>query len=86
MTALTQGRKQSTGETILVVDDLSLMRERTRLGLVFAGYRVIEACDGREAVDVYMSQRPDAVFMDTTMPVMSGSEALTEIISSRLAC
>ena len=68
-----------TGGTILVVEDLALIRERILLGLGFGGYRVIEASDGQEGVDLYKSERPDAVFMDMMMPVMDGIEALDAI-------
>lgn len=79
MAALETDTLTSEGQTILVVDDLSLIRERTRWALLHAGYQVIEAGDGREAVDMYRSHRPAAVLMDMTMPVMSGIEALEEI-------
>jgi len=38
-----------------------------------------EAADGEEAVSVYREERPDIVFLDLTMPVKSGYEALEEI-------
>jgi two-component system chemotaxis response regulator CheY len=65
--------------TILVVDDAAFMRLRAVKLLVAAGYSVIEAENGRLAVEVYHRERPDAVLMDITMPEMDGLEALTEI-------
>jgi two-component system chemotaxis response regulator CheY len=65
--------------TILVVDDAAFMRLRAVKLLQEAGYIVLEAENGRLAVDVYSRERPDAVLMDITMPEMDGLEALAEI-------
>jgi two-component system chemotaxis response regulator CheY len=64
---------------ILVVDDAAFMRLRAVKLLVEAGYVVVEAENGRLAVDAYTRERPDAVLMDITMPEMDGLEALAEI-------
>lgn len=64
---------------ILVVDDAAFMRLRAAKLLTDAGYQVLEAENGRVAVDVYRRERPDAVLMDITMPDMDGLEALSEI-------
>lgn len=64
---------------IMVVDDLPLMRLRIREALVEAGHEVIEATEGREAVEKYESARPDAVLLDIGMPGMDGTEALKQI-------
>lgn len=41
---------------------------------------VIEGCDGEEAVALYKEHRPDIVFLDITMPVIDGVEALKLIL------
>jgi two-component system, chemotaxis family, chemotaxis protein CheY len=64
---------------ILVVDDAAFMRLRAVKLLVEAGYVVVEAENGRLAVEVYAREKPDAVLMDITMPEMDGLEALAEI-------
>ncbi|HEX8941050.1 MAG TPA: response regulator [Candidatus Limnocylindrales bacterium] len=66
---------------ILVVDDAAFMRLRTAKVLAEAGHEVLEAENGRLAVEIYRRERPDAVLMDITMPEMDGLEALTEIRS-----
>ena len=64
---------------ILVVDDAAFMRLRAAKLLVDAGHTVLEAENGRLAVEVYTRERPDAVLLDITMPEMDGLEALSEI-------
>ena len=64
---------------ILVVDDAAFARVRTRRALVDAGHEVLEAENGRQAVEMYELHRPDAVLLDITMPEMDGIEALAAI-------
>ncbi|MGE5618078.1 MAG: response regulator [Sphingomonadaceae bacterium] len=64
---------------ILVVDDDDVARPVVVNLLKQAGHRVIEACDGVEGVSKYEDERPDAVFMDITMPRMDGLNALVAI-------
>lgn len=65
--------------TILVVDDAAFMRMRMSKILSEAGYDVIQAENGLDAVQKYKGSRPDAVLMDITMPEMDGLAALKEI-------
>ncbi len=67
--------------TILVVDDAAFMRMRMSKILTEAGYQVVQAENGLEAVAKYQSEKPDAVLMDITMPEMDGLTALKEIRS-----
>jgi two-component system chemotaxis response regulator CheY len=65
---------------ILVVDDAGIIRRWCNRTLSEYGHEVIEAADGREAVQLYLSHRPDGVLLDVTMPVMNGLAALDEIM------
>lgn len=62
-------------ETILIVDDDTTNRLVLRGLLTQAGYKVVEARDGAEAVESYSLHKPQAVLMDVMMPVMDGYEA-----------
>ncbi|WP_456329831.1 response regulator [Archaeoglobus sp.] len=62
---------------IMVVDDEIAMREI--LKIMLKDYKVIEASNGREAVELYKKERPDIVLMDIMMPLMNGIEATSEI-------
>lgn len=60
---------------VLVVDDFADNREMYSEYLAFSGYDVIEARNGKEAVDAANDRRPDIIIMDLSLPVMDGWEA-----------
>ena len=64
---------------ILIVDDASFMRMMLKDILSKEGYAIIEAVDGKDAVEKYKIEMPDIVTMDITMPNMTGIESLKEI-------
>jgi two-component system, cell cycle sensor histidine kinase and response regulator CckA len=66
---------------VLVVDDEMLIREVVRKTLERAGYRVLSAKDGMEAVEVFADRfdEIDLVLLDMTMPLMDGREALARL-------
>lgn len=66
--------------TIMVVDDAMFMRKKCAQVLTQNGYTVLEAANGKEAVDIYKSSKPDAVLLDITMPDMDGLQALKELL------
>src|ERR1041385_7365400 len=59
----------------MVVDDSEDIRELLRMQLTQLGYRVVEAADGREAVEAVRREHPALILMDLTMPVLDGFEA-----------
>ncbi|MGD8997556.1 MAG: response regulator transcription factor [Anaerolineae bacterium] len=62
------------GPTILVVDDEPTVTEVVSIYLKRAGYGVIEASDGREALEILENQSPDLVVLDLTLPEVDGLE------------
>ena len=64
---------------VLVADDSRVMRLWAQRLLGGAGYEVVTAENGQEAVTLYAQYAPDAVLLDVTMPVMDGVTALAEI-------
>lgn len=62
-------------QTVLVVDDLEDNRAMLARRLERAGYRIIEATDGAEAVAITVNDRPDLILMDISMPGVDGIEA-----------
>jgi len=72
------------GIKVLVVDDSALMRRQLRKILEAAGNFKIElARDGKEAIDLNLSFKPDVISLDINMPVMDGLTALAYIMASR---
>ena len=63
-----------TGKTILVADDESHILNVVSLKLRNAGYRVLTARDGQEALDIALAERPDLLITDYHMPQLSGLE------------
>jgi CheY-like chemotaxis protein len=61
---------------VLIVDDVQLFSDVVGGALRRAGYEVLGARNGREAVDVVRRRRPSLVLLDLAMPVMGGIEAL----------
>ena len=68
-------------EWILFVDDEAMIRNLGRKVLEGAGYTVITASDGREALDIFTRDRArlDLVILDMTMPLLSGLEVLARM-------
>ena len=65
---------------ILVVDDESRMRKLVRYFLVKDGYSVVEAADGEEAVDVFMSDKDiSLIILDVMMPKLDGYGVAEEV-------
>jgi two-component system cell cycle response regulator DivK len=60
---------------VLVVDDVSDMRDLYEEFLALHGFQVVQAANGVEALDVAQSVRPAAIVMDLEMPTMGGTEA-----------
>jgi len=65
--------------TILIVDDEEIVRFALSEKLKEHGFSVIEACSGRDAVDIGMKEDVDAVLLDLKMPDMDGIETLQEL-------
>ena len=64
---------------VLVVEDNEDSRYVMRLALEVLGYRVCEAENGEEAITVADRERPNAILMDITMPVLDGLKATARI-------
>jgi len=61
-------------QTVLVVDDEKDIVELIRYNLAQAGYRVVTAGDGQQALDLARRDRPDLVVLDLMLPALSGLE------------
>ena len=70
--------------TVLVVDDVSMMRKILRQLLSehcdIAPNNIFEAYDGSNAISVYTQRKPDIVFLDIAMPDKDGKAIIEELI------
>ncbi|MEN9460356.1 MAG: hypothetical protein RIS84_376 [Pseudomonadota bacterium] len=64
---------------ILVVDDSTVDRMNIQNIVKDAGYEVIAAASGQEAIEKAASEKPDLIFMDVVMNQMDGYQACREI-------
>ncbi len=69
----------STAGYVLVVDDDAALRDLQRRGLEKAGLRVVEADNGRLAMDLIRTQVPSAIVLDLLMPEMDGFAVIAEL-------
>lgn len=67
---------------ILAVDDERHIVRLIQVNLERAGYEVVTAYDGREALKKIAEERPDLVVLDVMMPYMDGLETLKQIRSN----
>jgi len=73
----------ASGQVILAVDDSASMRQMVRYTLEGAGYKVVQAADGVEALEILKTfPRPYLIITDINMPRMNGIELLRHIRAS----
>jgi CheY-like chemotaxis protein len=77
---------QGGTETILLVDDEDLIRDLGKRTLRKAGYTVLTASNGKEALEIYRKEqsRIDLVILDLIMPEMGGKECLKGLLEINL--
>jgi two-component system alkaline phosphatase synthesis response regulator PhoP len=68
------GPSAAQPRTILVADDEAHILHVVSLKLRNAGYRVITARDGQEALEIAVAEQPDLIITDYHMPQLSGLE------------
>ena len=71
---------------ILIAEDEPDIRELVAFTLRFAGYEVVTASNGEEAVQMAVKELPDMALMDVRMPRMTGYEACEKIKSEPSIC
>ena len=69
----------ATGATVLVVEDYDELRFVVSLTLRMSGYRVLEAANGQEAIEIARREHPDLILMDLNLPVVDGLTAARRI-------
>lgn len=67
------------GKTVMIVDDSASLRQVVNLTLKNAGYDVIEACDGKDALTKLDGSRVHLIISDVNMPNMDGISLVKEV-------
>lgn len=70
---------QANGATVLLVEDTEDNRQMMRRLLELSGYHVVEATNGREAVETASRLQPHIILMDLSLPYLDGLAATRRI-------
>jgi len=65
--------------TVLVVDDKEMLRDSVAVTLQRAGFTMLAASNGTQAMEIVASRRPDAVVTDLKMPGMTGIDLVEKV-------
>jgi CheY-like chemotaxis protein len=78
---------QCTQKRVLIAEDnpTNMLYTRYLVEQLVHGAEIIEACNGEEALEVFLHAQPNIILMDLQMPVMSGEAATREIRQRELA-
>jgi two-component system alkaline phosphatase synthesis response regulator PhoP len=71
--------ERAEDKTILIVDDEPNIRKSLKMVLEDAGFQVVTAADGVEALEIIKEKRPDFISLDLIMPRKSGHKLLYEL-------
>ncbi len=71
---------------ILVADDYEIIRQLCRTWLEIRGYRVVEAENGEEAIELARRECPDLIIMDLVMPLLDGFAATRRLREIKELC
>ena len=70
--------------TVLLVEDTEDNRQMMRRLLEMSGFNVVEATNGREAVDAALEVQPQIILMDLSLPIIDGLAATRQIRQTAL--
>lgn len=65
--------------TVIVAEDSRDTRHMLKRALELKGYRVLEACNGREALTLVSDYRPNLIIVDLNMPELDGLETIKKV-------
>lgn len=65
--------------TVMIVDDEELIRNMIGKSLIRTGYRVLEAVNGKKAMEFVMKEDIDLIISDLVMPEQGGMELIMEL-------
>jgi twitching motility two-component system response regulator PilH len=74
-------RKETMLRILIVEDSLTILQMASEV-LAEAGYQVVQAMNGEDAIEIAASQQPDLILLDLILPKMNGYEVCRQIKSS----
>ncbi len=77
----TSSQRKGEGRKVLIVDDLPINRQVTKIILRKNNFETLEAENGIEAIEQFRANEPDIILMDICMPEMGGLMAMQKIRS-----
>jgi len=79
---MTDGTSETSLLKLLIVDDSSVVRRSIERQLKMPKIStILQAANGREAIEMFLEHRPDFVTMDITMPEMDGLTCVSKIMA-----
>jgi CheY-like chemotaxis protein len=73
-----------SGEKIMIVDDDEDLQTLYSLYLKGESYRILQAFNGQEALEMLEKERPDVIVLDMIMPVMDGEEFFIKLRTEKM--
>ena len=70
-------------QTIMLVDDDPQLRHVVSMFFELEGYNVLQAEDGRKAIDMLTQHLPDVILLDLMMPEVTGTEVCQHVRASK---
>ena len=70
---------------VLLVEDNEMNRDMLSRRLIKRGYTVVMAIDGQQGIDMAVSEKPDIILLDMSLPVVDGWEAAKQIKANPLS-
>ncbi len=64
---------------VAIIEDEEAIREMYRTKFTIEHYRVIEAANGKDGLELIKKEKPDIVLLDIFMPIMNGFDVLTRL-------
>jgi CheY-like chemotaxis protein len=64
---------------VLLVEDNEMNRDMLSRRLVKRGYEIVMAVDGQQGVDMAVSEKPDIILLDMSLPVVDGWDAAKQM-------
>jgi len=70
---------------VLLIEDNEMNRDMLSRRLIKRGYDVVMAIDGQQGIDMAVSEKPDLILLDMSLPVVDGWEAAKQIKGNPLS-